>query len=100
MLFLLNLSKRFVQKKINLCATIILHAGLTENEVVAQSILFLLAGFESTASTLSFATYCLAVNPECQDKLYKEVLAVVGDKVPYQPVYIVNNSNWLSDVSL
>ena len=57
------------------------HAGLTETEILSQSILFLLAGYETTATTLSFVTYCLALNSECQEKLYEEVKSVVGDKV-------------------
>jgi cytochrome P450 len=48
-------------------------AGLTHDEVLAQSILFLLAGYDTTATTLSFVGYSLAVNPECQDKLIAEI---------------------------
>lgn len=35
--------------------------------------LFYLAGFETTASLLSFASYLLACNPEEQEKLREEV---------------------------
>jgi len=38
-----------------------------------------LAGYETTASTLSFCTYELALHPKVQDKLYAEV-AAVADK--------------------
>jgi cytochrome P450 len=55
--------------------------GLTEDEAVAQAVLFLLAGYETTATTLSFVLYNLALYPECQEKLYNEVINVVGDKV-------------------
>jgi cytochrome P450 len=48
-------------------------SGLTHEEVLAQGILFFLAGFETTASTLSFLGYLLAVNSECQDKLIAEI---------------------------
>ncbi|KFV64205.1 Thromboxane-A synthase, partial [Dryobates pubescens] len=34
---------------------------------------FLIAGYETTTSTLSFATYLLATNPECQEKVLQEV---------------------------
>ncbi|NXG53040.1 THAS synthase, partial [Psilopogon haemacephalus] len=46
---------------------------LTEDEIAGQAFLFLIAGYETTTSTLSFATYLLATNPECQEKLLQEV---------------------------
>ena len=41
--------------------------------VVATSILFLLAGYDTTANALSFAFYLLAKHSECQEKLRKEL---------------------------
>ncbi|XP_048816587.1 thromboxane-A synthase isoform X3 [Lagopus muta] len=46
---------------------------LTEDEIAGQAFLFLIAGYETTTSTLSFATYLLATNPECQEKLLQEI---------------------------
>lgn len=46
---------------------------LTEDEIAGQAFLFLIAGYETTTSTLSFATYLLATNPECQEKVLREV---------------------------
>ncbi|XP_023785690.1 thromboxane-A synthase [Cyanistes caeruleus] len=46
---------------------------LTEDEIAGQAFLFLIAGYETTTSTLSFATYLLATNPECQEKVLWEV---------------------------
>ena len=54
---------------------------LSEDEVVAQSFVFLLAGYETTSNTLSYVTYCLALNPEVQEKLIKEIDYAVGDNV-------------------
>ena len=54
---------------------------LSEDEVVAQSFVFLLAGYETTSNTLSYVTYCLALNPEVQEKLIKEIDDAVGDNV-------------------
>ena len=42
-----------------------------------KAIVFILAGFETTASTLSSLSYCLAKNPEVQEKLIQEVDEVV-----------------------
>ena len=56
-------------------------AGLSEEEVLAQGLLFFVAGYDTTAATLQFFLYNLAVHQEVQDKLYEEICAVVGDKV-------------------
>ena len=55
--------------------------GLTHDEVLAQSILFLFAGYDTTATTLAFVAYSLAVNPECQDKLIAEIDDVMKGQV-------------------
>ncbi|XP_056368033.1 thromboxane-A synthase isoform X1 [Oenanthe melanoleuca] len=47
--------------------------ALTEDEIAGQAFLFLIAGYETTTSALSFATYLLATNPECQEKVLREV---------------------------
>ena len=54
---------------------------LSEDEVLAQSYTFILAGYETTSNTLSYVTYCLALNPEVQEKLIKEIDDAVGDNV-------------------
>ena len=46
---------------------------LTEDEIIPNIVIFLLAGYETTASLLSFSSYNLALNPESQQKLYEEV---------------------------
>ncbi|KAH9368265.1 hypothetical protein HPB48_013470 [Haemaphysalis longicornis] len=46
---------------------------MTEEEAMAQCVLFFIAGQEMTSSTLAFAAYLLAVHPSVQDKLRREV---------------------------
>ena len=46
---------------------------LTNGEIAAYCVTFLLAGYETTANTLTFTTYLLATNPEEQDKLCDEI---------------------------
>ncbi|XP_077563555.1 cytochrome P450 3A8-like [Haemaphysalis longicornis] len=45
---------------------------MTEEEAMAQCVLFFIAGQEMTSSTLAFAAYLLAVHPSVQDKLRRE----------------------------
>uniref|UniRef100_A0AB39A350 Cytochrome P450 3A8 n=1 Tax=Hyalomma asiaticum TaxID=266040 RepID=A0AB39A350_HYAAI len=47
--------------------------ALSEDEALAQCVLFFLAGHDTTSSVLSYAVYLLALNPEVQAKLRKEV---------------------------
>lgn len=60
----------------------------TNDELVAQCLIFFLAGFDTTSSTLSFAAYELGVNPEVQKKLLQEVKEVEsslnGQEVSYE----------------
>ncbi|XP_068247474.1 cytochrome P450 9e2-like isoform X2 [Palaemon carinicauda] len=60
--------------------------GLDDNTVVAQCLLFLVAGYDTTASTLAFATFLLAKYPKEQEKLRREIRELVDDgegKLPY-----------------
>ena len=49
--------------------------------VVAQSTIFLLAGFDTTATTLTTACYLLAKNPQVQERLYDEIMSRVEQHV-------------------
>ena len=53
---------------------------MTDAEVFANAIGFLIAGNETTAITLSFASYLLALNPDIQEKLQSEINAYFEDK--------------------
>ncbi|ELW64871.1 cytochrome P450 3A4 [Tupaia chinensis] len=61
------------------------HKALTDLELVAQSIIFIFAGYETTSSILSFIMYTLAIHPDVQKKLQEEVDATFPNKAP--PTY-------------
>jgi cytochrome P450 len=49
---------------------------LTDDEVlIGQCVTFFSAGFDTVATTMAVAAHFLAVNPECQEKLFREVKA-------------------------
>lgn len=46
---------------------------MTEDEIVGQAFIFLLAGYETSSNTLAFVCYLLAIHPDCQSTLQREV---------------------------
>jgi cytochrome P450 len=57
-------------------------ARLTADEVVDQVATLFLAGHETSASTLAWALYLLACQPELQQRVRQEVAAAWGDRLP------------------
>lgn len=55
-----------------------LHSALTEREIVAQSMTFLLAGYETTSAVLAYLCHELAKHPDIQERLYREIVDNVG----------------------
>ena len=51
---------------------------LTTDEILGQAWVFLIAGYETTATTLGFMSHNLAVNPDCQERLYDELITALG----------------------
>jgi len=52
---------------------------LDDDGIVANCVLFILAGFDTTQSLLLFCAYALALNPDVQDRLRAEVQSVVEE---------------------
>ncbi|XP_070617445.1 cytochrome P450 3A24-like isoform X5 [Erythrolamprus reginae] len=59
--------------------------ALTDKEILAQSIIFIFAGYETIGTSLSFISYCLATNPDVQEKLYQEINDTFPNQAP--PTY-------------
>jgi len=57
---------------------------LSDTEVLAQSFIFLAAGYETSSATLSLTCYHIATNPDVQDKLQQEIdsLWTDGEQLP------------------
>ena len=49
------------------------NAYLSNEEIAGSIITFILAGYETTKSTLGYTAYLLALNPTIQDKLIREI---------------------------
>ena len=56
-------------------------SGISENEILANAMLFFVAGYDTTSTSLSFLLYNLALYPDCQQKLVEEIHQVMEDKV-------------------
>ncbi|KAB1263705.1 Cytochrome P450 3A12 [Camelus dromedarius] len=63
---------------------------LTDLEIVAQGIIFIFAGYETTSNSLSFIMYELATHPDVQQKLQKEIDATFPNKPRYFPLIVGN----------
>ncbi|XP_071514189.1 cytochrome P450 3A24-like isoform X1 [Panulirus ornatus] len=50
---------------------------LTDLVITAQCVLFYIAGYDTTATTLSFLSYCLALHPDIQQKCMQEIDSVL-----------------------
>ena len=46
---------------------------MTNDEIIAQSMVFFIAGFDTTQTTLTHTIYELGMHPECQELLYDEI---------------------------
>lgn len=55
-----------------------LHDALMEREIVAQSMTFLLAGYETTSAVLAYFCHELAKHPEVQARLHQEIADNIG----------------------
>uniref|UniRef100_A0A2C9K756 Cytochrome P450 n=1 Tax=Biomphalaria glabrata TaxID=6526 RepID=A0A2C9K756_BIOGL len=55
---------------------------LTRSEIHGQALAFILAGFETVSTVLSFTLFYLAMNPECCQKAQEEVDDKCGEQFP------------------
>ncbi|KAL3842944.1 hypothetical protein ACJMK2_020917 [Sinanodonta woodiana] len=62
--------------------------GMTDAEVLANAITFVLAAYDTTSNLLTFASYCLATNHDVQDRLRTKINEEIGESKPtYENVF-------------
>ena len=59
---------------------------LSDDDIYATSITFLLAGYETTSNALAYTTYLLALHPDIQQRLYEELKASIPDSQVLEPI--------------
>jgi cytochrome P450 len=62
----------------------LIDANLSEEDTLAEALLFLIAGHETTAIALTWAIYAISQNPEVEKKLVAEIDKVLQGKPPTQ----------------
>ena len=62
---------------------------ITEDQVIAQALIFLTAGYDTTGTTLSFLTYALSKDQEVQERLRDEIDAAFEENDGELPDYTV-----------
>ncbi|XP_037090401.1 probable cytochrome P450 6a13 [Pollicipes pollicipes] len=46
---------------------------LSDSSIISQSVLFFIVGYDTTATLLTFAAYCLATSPDVQNAAHREI---------------------------
>ncbi|XP_062582448.1 cytochrome P450 3A13-like [Saccostrea cucullata] len=69
-----------------------INLDLSISDLTANSLFFVLSGYETVANALGLTVLCLAVHPECQKKLINEIRACL--KTPDSDCHKENPSNW------
>ncbi|KAK7070405.1 hypothetical protein SK128_013372 [Halocaridina rubra] len=71
---------------------------LSDEEIIANAWVFLLAGFETTANSLTSTAYLLALNPLVQEKLFQELREDIEDETEELTYDTVHNLPYLDQV--
>ncbi|KAG5280170.1 hypothetical protein AALO_G00085750 [Alosa alosa] len=64
--------------------------GLTENEILSQSFIFIIAGYETMSTTLTSVAYHIATNPDVLSKVVEEIDSVFPNNAPVTYEKVMN----------
>ena len=53
-------------------------SGLSDEEILVNSTVFMTAGYDTTAITMSWLAYELSLHPDIQDRLFEEIDENIG----------------------
>nr|XP_042909307.1 cytochrome P450 3A6 [Parasteatoda tepidariorum] len=71
---------------------------LSMDELVAQCVIFFIAGYHTTATTLGLTTYLLALHPDIQEKVFKEISEVIKETNGELKYESIQNMKYLDNV--
>ncbi|OXB82762.1 UNVERIFIED_CONTAM: hypothetical protein H355_000460 [Colinus virginianus] len=77
----------FLQLMIDSQSSQDLYKSLSDEEILAQALIFVFGAYETTSSTLSYISYHLAIHPDVQKQLQDEIDATLPNKAT--PTYDV-----------
>ena len=63
----------------NLLRSIFILLALNDKEILGQALIFLFAGQETVSTLLSFFFYVMATESAIQEKVYQEIVQIIGD---------------------
>lgn len=73
-------------------------ALLSDEEMAWNACVFLLAGYETTSTALSYITYCISQHPDVQQEIVREIQEVVGPNDQPLTYENVNQLHYLEQV--
>ncbi|KAI2811727.1 Thromboxane-A synthase [Blomia tropicalis] len=51
---------------------------VTNDELIAQCVMFFVVGYDTTATTITMVSYHLALYPKVQERLYREIISMIS----------------------
>jgi len=98
-----DLMQQMLNKKISESEAKTATKGLTHREIIGNSFIMLIAGYDTTTQSLNFLLYHLATSPDVQEKLREEIQASVErheGKITYDTINDVKYLNQCINESL